>query len=295
MGAAAGAPRTAAVMAVVSAFLWATYYFFVLTLSSGTRPAAVTAYPFLVAGLVFVGLAAYQGHFRAFLELWRSPSAYLRTLLLVGMQLSVLASTYTAGPIDTSLLSLLGDVALTPLFLMLLYREGIERARSTPFWGGLLLSSAGAALTIVGGQSTTPLHGLGWLVAPTVALTVAFYFLLTAKANISVPTTAVVAQASLAAGLVSVVVSPLLPGGFAGLWVPSLSDVALIVGLGITSFFVAPFLYFGAVERAGIFLPALLMATIPVFTLVVELAAFGVGASPLALLGVPIAVAGGLV
>jgi len=295
MGSSAGAPRLAAVLAVIAAFLWATYYFFVLTLSPGTRPVAVVAYPFLVAGVVFAGLAVYQGHGAAFLKLWRSPAAYLRTLLLVGMQVSVLASTYVAGPVDTSLLSLLGDVALTPLLLMLLYREGTERARSPSFWGGMVLSSAGAALTIVGGQSAVPIRGFAWLVAPTVALSVAFYFLLTAKANMSVPTSAVVGQASIAAGLVSLALGPLLPGGWGGLWVPSIDDLALLVGLGVTSFFIAPLLYFVAIERAGIFLPALLMATIPVFTLVVDLAAFHVGVSPLALLGVPIAVAGGLV
>ena len=288
-----GATRYAAALAIVASFLWATYYFFVLSLGEASRPAAVLAYPFLVAGAIFAAVAVRQGHLAAFLRLWRSPSAYLRTGLLVGMQLSVLAGTYSAGPVDTSLLSLLGDVALTPILLMILYREGRERLKTVSFVGGILLSGGGAALTIVGGQTAQPIEGLAWLIAPAVPLTVAFYFLLTARENRDVPTHAVVGQSSLAAGVISLAVAPLLPGGVSGLLVPSLRDAVLLGGLGVTSFFIAPLLYFVAIERAGLFLPALLMATIPVFTLVVELLAFGIGAAPLALVGVPIAVAGG--
>lgn len=293
MSARGGAVRAAATLAVVAAFLWATYYYFVLRLSSAARPPSVLAYPFLVAGAVFVALTIPRGEWRAFLRIWRSPVAYLRAGLLAAMQVSVLAGTYTAGPIDTSLLSLLGDVALTPLLLMALYAEGRGRLRSPVFVLGLVASFAGATLTIVGGSAAAPLQGWAWLVAPAVPLSVAFYFLLTAQANRGAPAYAVVGQASLAAGLISVALSPWLPGGVAGLGVASPGDAALLVGLGVTSFFLAPWFYFAAVERAGLLLPALLMATIPLFTLLVEFLGFGQGATLIALLGVPIAVIGG--
>ncbi len=273
--------------------LWASYYYFVLTLSPAARPPAVLAFPFLTAGAGFLVLSALEGSLSRSLRLWATPAAWLRSGLLASMQLSVLAGTYSAGPVDTSLLSLLGDVAVTPVLLMLLYREGRERARSPTFLGGLLLSCAGATLTIVGGASAAPIRGLAWLVVAAVPLTVAFYFLLTARTNRAVPMAAVVGQSSVAAGLISLALSPLLPGGVAGLAVGSAHDALLLAVLGLTSFLAAPWVYFKAVERAGLLLPALLMATIPLFTLLFEAVAFGARATPLALLGVPLAVAGG--
>lgn len=285
--------RVAAALALSASFLWATYYYFVLSLSSGSRPPSVVAYPFLVAGAVLAGYAIRRGHAAQFLAVWRSPAAYLRAGLLAGMQIAVLAGTYAAGPVDTSLLSLVGDVCLTPVLLMWIYREGRDRAKTPTFLGGISLSTVGAALTIVGGSGATLITGWAWLVAPAIPFTVAFYFLLTARVNREIPTAAVVAQASLAAGLLSIALSPLLPGGAAGLVVPSWSDAALLVGLGLGSFVIAPMLYFVAIERAGLLLPALLMATIPLFTVLVEFVAFRVVPSDIALLGVPIAVVGG--
>src|ERR1700691_3558253 len=126
-------PQAAAALAVFAAFLWATYYIFVLSVGSG--PAAIIAWPFLVSGVAFVAYVLYRGHAREFLALWSSPMAYVRSALLIAMQVSVLASTYVAGPVDTSLLSLVGDAALTPVLLIVIYREGADRARSPYFLG----------------------------------------------------------------------------------------------------------------------------------------------------------------
>jgi drug/metabolite transporter (DMT)-like permease len=210
------------------------------------------------------------------------------------MQLSVLAATLSAGAVDTALLSLVGDVVLTPILLILLFREGVERARSVVFILGLVLSTAGASLTIVGGGSAQPLTGWAWLVAPAVPFTVAVYFLASARASRKVPMTAVVGHATVGAGLVGLVIAPLLPGGAPGLILHSPADVAVVVSLGLTSFFLAPLLYFRAIELAGLLLPALLMATIPVFTLLLSLGLLGVIPPWLAILGVPIAVLGAI-
>jgi drug/metabolite transporter (DMT)-like permease len=284
--------RAAAVLAVFAAFIWATYYYFVLSLHVAA-PAAVLAYPFLAAGAAFVVWAGLHGQLRSFVAIWRMPTAYLRAALLLGMQVSVLAATYAAGPVDTSLLSLVGDVVVTPILLMVIYREGGERLRAPAFLAGLVLSTVGASLTIVGGAHTNPITGWAWLIAPAVPLTVAFYFLLSARENRRIPMAAVIGQATLAAGLLTVAVSPFLPGGFGGLGLADGHDALFLVALGLSSFFVAPLAYFRAIELGGLLLPALLMATIPVFTLLVELAAFHVVPAWLALLGIPIAVLGG--
>jgi hypothetical protein len=279
-------------LAVAAAFLWATYYLFVLTISTGA--AAVVAVPFLVGGAAFLLLTIREGHFATFLTLWRSPMAYVRTLFVMGMQISVLAGTYLAGPIDTSLLSLVGDVCLTPVLLIVIYREGLAHARSPPFVAGLVLSTAGASLTIVGGQGAEALSGWGWLVAPGIPITVGLYFLLTARASLTVPVTAVNAQSLLAGGLGALLLAPLFPGSLASLNVPSLHDALYLVALGLTSFFLAILLYFRAIEVAGLLLPATMMATIPLFTVLVTFVAFGDVPTQLALLGIPIAVIGGL-
>ena len=285
-------PQASAALAVAAAFIWATYYIFVL--SVGSAPAAILTWPFLAAGVMFLALAAYEGRTSEFLALFRSPMAYVRSALLIGMQVSVLASTYVAGPVDTSLLSLVGDAALTPLFLIAIYREGADRATSPFFLGGLALSIAGATLTIVGGHAVETVHGFGWLVAPTVPITVAFYFLLSARASVATPMSGIVGQSMLVAAAGTLLLSPVLPGGAGGLDVASVRDALLLIGLGLTSFFLADVFYFKAIELAGIFLPALLMATIPVFTLVVAVLVLGQSSTWLALTGIPIAVFGGL-
>lgn len=282
----------AVVAALAASVLWASYYLFVLVLQPTSGPAAVLTWPFLFGGIAYLALAVAQGHRANLGPITREGAAYLRISLLAGMQVGVLASTYVAGAVDTSLLSLLGDVVLTPILVMVLLHQARDRARSAGFWGGVSIATAGSALTIVGGQSAPALHGWAYLVAPAVPLLVAFYFLVTARANIRMPATVVVAHATLGAAGICLLISPLLPGGSAGLGIASPTDAILLAGLGVTSFFLAPYLYFRAIEWAGLLLPALLMSTIPVFTLLLSEAAFRSAPAWLGVLGIPIAVVG---
>lgn len=281
-------------MAVVAAFLWATYFFFVLALTPGTAPSAVIVYPFLIAGAVYVGWAAVWGHGRAVVELFLDPRAWLRVVFLMTMQLSVLACTYASGAVDTSLLALLGDAAVTPLVAMVILREGRHRARSPAFVGGLLLAIAGASLTIVASGRAAPFHGLTLLIAPLVPLSIAAFYILSAREGQRRPSSAVVGEATLAAGFVSVVVAGILPGSWHGLVLTTGTQVVLLVGVGVTSFFVAPALYFRAVARSGIVLPGLFQVLIPVFALTLSILLLHYLPAPLGLLGIPIAVVGGL-
>ncbi|MCI4317796.1 MAG: DMT family transporter [Thermoplasmata archaeon] len=285
---------TAAVMAVVAAFVWSTYYFFVLGAGPGLTAAAFVPYPFLVGGVCYTAWCVREGHGREFLTLWTQPDAWGRVALILAMQLSVLAGTYAAGAVDTALLSLVGDVVLTPILLIVLFGEGRSRTRSVAFVLGMVLSTGGATLTILGGGSAEPIQGWGWLIAFAVPIAVAVYFLASARASRKTPMTAVVGQATLAGGVAGLFLAPLLPGGVHGLLVTSPVDVGVLVALGVSSFFFAPLLYFRAIELAGLMLPALLMATIPVFTLFLSLAVLGTIPPWLAILGVPIAVVGAI-
>jgi len=279
---------------LLAAFGWATYYLFVLWVSPGTSPSAIIVFPFAFGGIAYAGWAVYFGHAREFGAAWLEPGAYVRTALLLGMQLSVLASTYLTGPVDTSLLALIGDVVVTPIVAVWLvghYRSKI----GTPLFGlGLALSLAGGTMAILGGRGLAPVPDAGWAAVVAVPVTVAFFFVLSARAGEHRASSAIVAQSMLAATLVGVLLSPFLPGGFAGLVRVSPLPLAALVATGVTSFFLAPLLYFHAIDRVGLALPPLLMTGIPVFTLLLSAAVLGLGLPLLAVLGVPVAAAGGI-
>jgi len=282
----------AIVASVLSAFLWATYYLFVLWVTPGTAPSAILAYPFLVGGVAYAGWAIAQGHTRVFLALWRDPMAYVRVSLLFGMQVSVLAATYLTGPVDASLLSLIGDVVLTPIVVALLI-AGYRSHIATPLFAvGIIVSLAGGTMAIVGGQSLSAVHGWGWLAVPGVTLTVALYFLLTARANRTMPASAVVGQSMLAAGVLILIVAPVFPGGWAGLVTVAPVPLFLLALCGLTSFFFAPALYFLALNRVGFVIPPMLMTAIPVFTLLLSAGVLGIALPLIGVLGIPVAVAG---
>jgi drug/metabolite transporter (DMT)-like permease len=287
-------PGPSAALAVTAAFLWATYYFFVLAMTPGTAPSAIATYPFLIGGAMYVAWAGYWGHGRVVLQLFREGSAWARVGLICTMQYSVLACTYLAGAVDTSLLTLLGDAAMTPLLAMIILREGRHRARSLPFVGGLVLAVFGATLTIVSGGSTAAFHGVTLLVAPLVPLSVGGFYILSAREGQRRPSSALVAQSTIAGGFVCVVLAGLLPGGWHGLLLTGSVPVLLMIGVGATTFFIAPVLYFRAVGRSGIVLPALFQVMIPIFALLLSAVLLHKIPAPLGLLGIPIAVIGGL-
>jgi len=282
----------AVVATILSAFLWATYYLFVLWVTPGTAPSAILAYPFLVGGVAYAGWSVGRGEGRAFLAVWRDPMAYVRVALLYGMQVFVLAATYLTGPVDASLLSLIGDVVLTPIVVALLlgaYRSHI----GTPlFVVGLVVSLAGGTMAIVGGQSLSAVRGWGWLAVPGVPITVAFYFLLTARANRVAPASAVVGQSMLAASLLTVFTAPVLPGGWGGLAHVAPVPMGLLILCGLTSFFLAPVLYFLALGQVGFVIPPMLMTGIPVFTLLLSASVLGIALPLIGVLGIPVAVVG---
>jgi inner membrane transporter RhtA len=283
-----------ALMALTSAFLWATYFFFVLAMTPGTAPSAIATYPFLIGGAMYVVWAAYWGHGGVVLQLFREGSAWLRVGLITVMQLSVLACTYLAGAVDTSLLALLGDAAMTPLLAMVILREGRHRARSPQFVGGLILASGGAALTILAGGSAAPFHGWSVVIAPLVPLSVGLFYVLSAQEGQHRPSSALVGQSTLVGGFVCLVLAGVLPGGWHGLLLTRPTPILLMVGVAASSFFVAPALYFRAVARSGIVLPALFQVMIPIFALLLSAVLLHEVPAPLGLAGIPVAVIGGL-
>jgi drug/metabolite transporter (DMT)-like permease len=279
-------------MALLAAFLWAAYYPLVLRAGAGLSPTALIVWPFLVGGVGFSLAAVAQGHGAAFRRLWVDPIAWGRTGLLVGMQILVLGATYLAGPVDTALLSLVGDVVLTPILLALLFSEGAQRIRTARFALGIAVCTSGAVLTIAAGGAVRPLSGVAIAVAVILPLVIAAFFLATARATLRTPTAAIGAQSVLAAGFLTLAVAPVVPGGVAAIIPSSLVGAGALVALGLSAFFVGQWLYFAAIQRAGLVLPAVLMAAIPVFTLLLSWIFLDSTPPALGLAGIPIAVLG---
>jgi drug/metabolite transporter (DMT)-like permease len=280
---------------LAAALLWATYYIFVLAVTPGTRPSAVFAYPFLFGGAAYTLWSCAQGHGRLLLRLWVQPSAYLRVALLLGMQLSVLASTYLAGAVDTSLLSLIGDVVLTPVIVAVWFVAYRGRFDAPLLWIGMGLCLLGGGLAIVGNHGLTAVHDWGYVVLFAVPLTVAFFFLSAAKENERTPPSAVVGQSMLAAAAISLVLSPLLPGGISGVVTVAPGPLLILVVAGLTSFFVAPALYFESLRKAGLVVPPMMMTGIPVFAAILSWGILGIAIPLIGIVGIPVAVAGAIV
>lgn len=278
----------------MAALLWASYYIFVLGITPGTRPSAVFVYPFLFGGALYSAWTVVQGNGPALVRLWRQPAAYFRVALLLGMQLSVLASTYLAGPVDTSLLSLIGDVVFTPILVALWVVAYRGRFGSPVLWAGLGLCTVGGGLAIVGNQGITTLHGWGYVVLVAIPVTVAVFFLASARENERSPPSAVVAQAMVAAGLVGLAISPGLPGGLPGLVTVAPVPLLVLFATGLTSFFVAPALYFESIRRAGLVVPPMMMTGIPVFAALLSWGILGIAIPLIGIIGIPVAVAGAL-
>ncbi|MGI0155912.1 MAG: DMT family transporter, partial [Thermoplasmata archaeon] len=286
---------TAAVgLPLLAAFLWAAYYIFVLAITPGTPPSAVFAYPFLFGGVGYSIWTVARGEGAALRRLWLMPASYGRVALLLGMQLSVLASTYLAGPIDTSLLSLIGDVVLTPLIVAVWFVAYRGRFDSPVLWLGMTLCLVGGGLAIVGSHGLTTLHGTGSVVVVAIPFMVAAYFLACARENERSPPSAVVGQSMLAAGVVGLAISPWIPGGVSGLADLSFVPVLVLLATGLTSFFVAPALYFESIRRAGLVVPPMMMTGIPVFAALLSWGILGIAIPPIGIVGIPIAVGGAL-
>jgi drug/metabolite transporter (DMT)-like permease len=288
------ARAVAASFALVAAFLWATYYLFVLAVRGTAAPSAVLFYPFLAGGATYALWAAARGEGRRLLRTFAEPASYGRVGLLLGCQTSVLAATYLTGAVDASLLSLLGDVVLTPLVVAGLYGEGRAELRRAGLLAGLALSVAGGTLAIVGGHRLASVPAVAWPVVAAAPIFVAFYFVVSARARSPAPVQVRVAQSLVAVAAASALLSPLLPGGASGLLTVPPRALALLLVNGVLSFFVAYWLYFRAIESVGLVLPPMMMTGIPVFTLLLSAAVLGLVPAPLALLGVPVAAVGGL-
>lgn len=285
--------RIGIAVSAMAALLWASYYLIVLELP-GSSDLPILVLPFLVGGLGFGALSVVQApsEGRRILRIMGTPGGVLRALILLVMQADVIASTRLAGAVDTSLVTLVADVIVTPILLYIIWREGGRHIHQRIFWAGVALSALGASLTILAGGSAEALTALSALLLVPLPFLVSFYFLLMVKAAATEPMASVVSSGSILAFLIGAV-GVLALQGPAGLGVGlSAEDLGLIALLGLTSFFLAPWAFFWAAEKLSIVIPAVLQAAIPLFTLILVVLALHYSAPLLAIIGIPVAMVG---
>ncbi len=280
-------------LAFVASFLWAAYYPFIVVVPA-SWDGAVLAFPFLFGALPLLALNAIRGlHGKETSPLSKN---FLGMCLLGGafmalLQLDVILSTRAVGAVLTAIFTLLGDVVAIPLFSFLLWREGASRVLSWKFWLGAAVAAAGALLAIVGGGGDLP---LGWrflaLELP-IPLLVGAYFALVAQMTQKARIDQVVGPVTLSGFVLSLLFLPLL-GGPGQLVAPPAWVYVDLLAVGLTTFFIAPWAFFGAGKRVSIVIPSVVNATIPIFTLLLMVGLLGTAITPLEVLGIPIAFGG---
>jgi drug/metabolite transporter (DMT)-like permease len=275
-----------------AAFLWAAYYVFVLGLPTAAD-LLILVVPFVVAGLLFLlPRPGGPGGPVALLRILGSPAGWLRAVLLFAVQVDVIVATRWVGAVDASLATLLADVVATPLLVYAFYRTDAQRVRKVAFWAGVAIASAGAVLAILAGGATNPLSLVSTLVLVPLPFLIAFYFVLVNEACKRSSSADVLGAAALGAGIVGAVAGLLVLGPGAWTYALDLEQWGVLAAIGITSFYIAPWMYFWAAAKTSIVVPAVLQALIPVFTLVLVVLLGLEHAPALAWVGVPLAFVG---
>lgn len=281
----------------LAAFLWASYYVFVLALPVGEDGLLIDL-PFLFAGLLF--LVAYPGRrpggALGVLRTCATWPGIVRGGIFALVQLDVVLATRWAGAVDASLVTLLADVVATPLLVLAVVHEDAGKVRSKVFWLGVLLASSGAAATILGNGQAVPLSLPALLSLVPLPFLIAVYFVWVNQASKRAPAGEVLGAASLMAFVVGSLGGVLVFGPAWATYSPVTFDqVVIMVVVGLTSFYLGPFAYFWAAGRTTIVLPAVLQALIPVFTLMMIALLALQRFSWVAWIGVPLAFLGSVV
>jgi drug/metabolite transporter (DMT)-like permease len=280
-------------LAILASILWATYFPFVLYFTSD-QYGVLLALPFLFGGLPFflLTLARSREAARNSIALMATPAVILCAVLLVALQLDVILSTNWAGAVPTSLFSLLGDIAMIPLMNYAIYREGGERLRYPLFGTGVAVAGAGAAIVVISGGGSSLGLGWAWLITLPIPFLVGGYFLLVARMTNTAPIDGVVSSVTLLAFFMSFLGAFLVLGAgwFPGAFTPR--EYGLLALIGITTFFLGPWAFFEASRRLTVVIPAVINATIPIFTTVFVVLLFNLPLTVAIFVGVPLAFVG---
>jgi drug/metabolite transporter (DMT)-like permease len=280
-------------LAILASILWASYFPFVLYFSSG-QYGILLAMPFLFGGLPFFALTLIgsRAAARKSIALMANPTMIICAVLLVALQLDVILSTEWAGAVPTSLFSLLGDIAMIPLMNYAIFGEGGERLRYPLFGTGVVVAGIGAATVVLGGNSSLGLSW-AWLITLPIPFLVGGYYLEVARLTNTEPIDCTVSSITLLAFIMSFAGAFLVLGtGWIAAESFSVGEYGLLALIGLTTFFLGPWAFFVASRRLTVVIPAVINATIPIFTTVFVVVLFHYSLNFAIYVGVPLAFVG---
>jgi drug/metabolite transporter (DMT)-like permease len=281
-------------LSLLASVLWAAYFPLVLYFSPD-QYGVLLAMPFLFGGLPFFALTLIGSRkaARKSLGLMKTPPVILCAALLVALQLDVIISTKWAGAVPTSLFTLLGDIAAIPIMNFAFFGEGGARLRYPLFGSGVVVAGAGAAIVVLGGSTSHLGLSWDWLMTLPLPFLVGGYFLGVARMTRDEPIDCMVSSVTLLAFLMSLVggVIVLGTGPFSGPF--TTSEYGLLALIGLTTFFVAPWAFFDSSRRLTVVIPAVINATIPIFTTFFVVWLFNWPLTTAIYVGIPLAFVGG--
>ncbi|MBX8637606.1 MAG: DMT family transporter [Thermoplasmata archaeon] len=262
-------------VAVLSAFVWSTYYIFLHMLGTLSY-FSVFLYPSLVGGILFLVYGAVKGgHFSL-------PSRKLDIVLpalgYLSSQFMIIFSTEINGGVITATFVLIGDAILSPAIIYSIGRNRFVPNFSLFFPGIAILVISSATLSLFGGQfGVHSLYGL--LLVSIVPVLIAVFFVYTNE-RIMVDGMARILTPTFFASSAIVILPALLIHDPVALMIPNFSDMLILFVIGATSMFAGYLLFFAASKLTGFTLTSILMCMIPVFTLLLSVSLIGFSLTP---------------
>lgn len=261
-------------VATTAAFVWATYYVFVILIDA-LNPIALFLYPALVGGLLFL---AY-----GLLRRGRIPRpSRTRDYLLPGAgylasQILILLSTLANGGVLTSTFILLGDTIVSPSIVFALGRNRYRPKLALLSAGLLVLVTSAAVLTLYGG-SLGARSAWGMVLLLLIPPSLSLFFVYTNERIMAEGVAEILTPAFLVSSVL-ILVYVLASGHSSSLSFGGASELVILLLIGATSMFVGYVLFFRASRMTGFTLSSILMALIPPFTLILGVLFLGLTAT----------------
>ncbi len=262
-------------VAVLSAFIWSTYYIF-LHMLGRLSYFSLFLYPSLVGGVLFLVYGAMTGgslHLPS-----RKQDLLIPALGYLASQFMIILSTEINGGVITATFVLIGDAIVSPAIIYSIGRNRFVPNFSLFFPGIALLVASSVALSLFGGQfSVHSLYGL--LLVAIVPVLIALFFVYTNERIMTEGMATILAPTFFVSSALAFI--PLLILQEPVTFLPPNAGSALILFvIGASSMFAGYWLFFAASRLTGFTLTSILMCMIPVFTLLLSVSLIGVSLTP---------------
>ncbi len=266
-------------VAVLSAFVWSTYYVF-LHMLGRTSYFSIFLYPSLVGGVLFLIYGAVKE--RGIHLPTRKADLLIPALGYLSSQLAIIFSTLVNGGVITATFVLIGDAIMSPAIIYLIGRNRFIPNFLLFLPGIILLILSSVALTLFGGQFAV--HSLyGLMLVGIVPVLISIFFVYTNERIMTDGMARILAPTFFVSSAIAFFPMLFLQDPVA-MVIPGISDLLILLAIGATSMFAGYWLFFAASELTGFTLTSILMCMIPVFTLLLSVSLIGFSLTPVSVL-----------